>query len=81
MLQDATTKLRNPDFFVKLVFIALALIALRMTQKRVFGNPHIDNTPFSSNAKVLAVLSLFYWLGAITAGRLLAYVGPVSGLG
>jgi hypothetical protein len=32
------------------------------------------------NVKVLAVTSLIFWLGAITAGRLLAYVGPVSGL-
>jgi hypothetical protein len=32
------------------------------------------------NAKRLAWLSLVCWLGAITAGRLLAYLGPVSGL-
>jgi hypothetical protein len=79
--QDATTKFRNPDFYVKLVFIALALISLRMIQKRVFQNPMLDKEPFTGNAKVLAILSLFFWLGAITAGRLLAYVGPVSGLG
>jgi hypothetical protein len=27
----------------------------------------------------LAVLSLLLWTGAITAGRLMAYLGPVSG--
>jgi hypothetical protein len=30
-------------------------------------------------AKGLAWASLICWFGAITAGRLLAYVGPVSG--
>jgi hypothetical protein len=49
-------------------------------RKRVFRDPLIDKVPFSMNAKMLAILNLIFWLGAITAGRLLAYVGPVSGL-
>lgn len=81
VMQDATTKLRNPDFYLKMVFIAIALTILRMIRKRVFRNPMIDAAPLSTNVKVLAALSLIFWLGAITAGRLLAYVGPVSGLG
>jgi hypothetical protein len=81
VMQDASTKLRNPDFYLKMIFIALALVILKMTRKRVFRDPNIDKGPFSSNVKMLAVLSLFFWLAAITAGRLLAYVGPVSGLG
>src|SRR6185503_4217509 len=76
VMQDASTKLRNPDFYMKMVFIAFALVILRMTQKKVFGDPAIDKGSFPSNAKVLAVLSLFFWMAAITAGRLLAYVGP-----
>jgi hypothetical protein len=63
-----------------MTFIILALINLRLLRTRVFGDPFIDKRPASSNAKILAVTSLFFWLGAITAGRLLAYVGPVSGL-
>ena len=81
VMQDAATKLRNPDFYMKMIFIAFALTILKMTRKRVFGDPMIDKEPLSSNVKVLAALSLFFWLAAITAGRLLAYVGPVSGLG
>ena len=77
---DATTKMANPDFYVKMVFIALALITLRMQKTRVFRDPLIDKAPLSANAKVLAVTSMILWLGAITSGRLLAYVGPVSGL-
>jgi len=79
-MQDATNKLRNPDFFVKMVFIALALVVLRMIKNRVFKDPQLDRVPLGSNVKVLAILSLFFWVGAITCGRLLAYVGPVGGL-
>src|SRR5262245_59518896 len=77
---DATTKMTNPDFYVKMGFIALALINLRMLRSRVFRDPLVDNKPLSPDVKVLAVTSLIFWLGAITAGRLMAYVGPVSGL-
>ena len=80
LMADATTKLLNPDFAVKMIFIALAVINLQMLRKRVFRDPLIDKKPLSTNAKMLAVTSLFFWLGAITAGRLMAYVGPVSGL-
>ena len=73
---DATTKLTNPDFGVKMAFIVLAVINQRMIQKRLFGEPS-PTPPIRSraNAKVLAWMSIVCWLGAITAGRLLAYVG------
>jgi hypothetical protein len=77
---DATTKLTNPDFGVKMAFIVLAVITQLMIQKRVLGDPQVDLRPFSANAKMLAVMSLVCWLGAITAGRLLAYVGSSTGL-
>jgi hypothetical protein len=80
LIADATTKLANPDFYVKMIFIALALINLRVLRKRVFRDPLIDKKPLTSDVKILAVTSMFCWLGAITAGRLLAYIGPVSGL-
>src|SRR5215813_15452440 len=77
---DATTKMVNPDFYVKMVFIALALVNLRMLRNRVFRNPDVDKASMTSIARILAFTSIVFWLGAITAGRLLAYVGPVSGL-
>jgi len=77
---DATTKMMNPDFYVKMGFIALAIINLRIIRNRVFRDPFIDKKPITSDIKVLAVTSMIFWLGAITAGRLMAYVGPVSGL-
>jgi hypothetical protein len=80
LMADATSKLANPDFWVKMIFIGLALINLRMQRKSLFRVPHADKRPLTTNDKILAVTSLFFWLGAITSGRLLAYVGPIAGL-
>jgi hypothetical protein len=80
LVADATSKMQNPDFGIKMAFIVLAVITQRAIQTRVFGDPDLDQRPFSSNAKMLAVMSLVFWLGAITSGRLLAYVGNPGGL-
>ena len=77
---DATSKLTNPDFYVKMVFIALAVVNLKMMRTRVFRDPLIDKVPPSRMAKMLAITSLVFWLGAITSGRLLAYVGSANGV-
>src|SRR5689334_18526956 len=78
---DAVNKLSNPDFYVKMVFIALAVVNVKMLRSSVFRDPLIDKVPPTGRAKALAVTSLILWLGAITAGRLLAYVGsPIPGV-
>lgn len=79
LIADATTKLTNPDFYVKMVFIFFGVTVLALMRKKVFGDPQLDIAPVTSSAKGLAWLSLVAWMGAITAGRLLAYLGPVSG--
>jgi hypothetical protein len=79
LMADATTKLTNPDFYVKMAFIFTGLAVLYMMRKKVFKEPVPQGTPVSGAAKGLAWASLVCWFGAITAGRLLAYVGPVSG--
>jgi len=80
LIADATTKLTNWDFFVKMGFVFAGVYLLNITRKRVFANPQLDNGPLPSSAKTLAWASLVCWFCAITAGRLLAYLGPVSGL-
>jgi hypothetical protein len=80
LMADATTKGTNPDFWVKMVCVFAGIVVLKLIRKKVFGDPQIDQGPVSGMAKGLAWLSLVCWIGAITAGRLLAYVGPVSGL-
>jgi hypothetical protein len=78
LMADATTKLTNWDFYVKLVFIALAVVALKLLRKQVFHNP-TDGAQIPAEGKVLSVVLLVCWTGAITTGRLMAYLGPVSG--
>jgi len=79
LMIDATTKLTNWDFGVKMAFVFLGIWVLRLMQRRVFDDPELDQRPVSGIAKQLAWASLICWFCAITAGRLLAYVGPVSG--
>ena len=62
----ATRHASNPAFFVKLVFVALAVTALALTWTRVFRGPH--------SGKILAAFSLVCWFGALSAGRLMAYI-------
>ncbi|HEX4274098.1 MAG TPA: hypothetical protein VHZ74_02030 [Bryobacteraceae bacterium] len=79
LMADATAKLTNPDFYVKMAFILAGVIVLYQMRKKVFGDPLLDERVISGTAKGLAWASLICWFAAITAGRLLAYVGPVSG--
>lgn len=80
LIADAATKMTNPDFAVKMIFVVLGVINLRIVQTRVFRESDITEGALPANARMLAATSLILWLGAITAGRLLAYVGPVTGL-
>jgi len=77
---DAVSKLTNPDFYVKMAFVFAGMWVLYVMRKRVFSDPQLDIAPVSGAAKRLAWASLICWFGAITAGRLLAYLGPVAGV-
>jgi hypothetical protein len=71
---DAATMLNNPIFYVKMACIAAAMIVLVRTRATVFSGPPGDDGS-STRGRVLAVASLLCWTGAITAGRLTAYIG------
>jgi hypothetical protein len=77
LIADATTKLANPVFYIKMSIVALAVINMVAIRRRVFGRPSPDE--IAGFARALAITSLIFWGGAITAGRLMAYFGPVSG--
>jgi hypothetical protein len=79
-MKDASTYGRNPDFYIKLVFVAAGMVLLFAIRKRVFGDPALDSSPVAGRAKMLAWASLVCWFAAIVSGRLIAYVGPVAGL-
>lgn len=74
LIADATTKLAQPVFWVKMLFVALAVVTLQMIRTRVFGDPLLDQRPLSSAARTLAVSSLVLWIAATIAGRLIAYI-------
>jgi len=61
-------------FFIKLVFVALAVATLHLMAKRIFRNPLADQSPLPRQARVLAVASMLFWVAATTAGRLMAYI-------
>jgi hypothetical protein len=64
-----TKALTNPVFYLKLTLIAVALVILRA----VLGDIRAASRGSSRRTRVLAVISLLSWGGAIAAGRLLAY--------
>lgn len=74
LVADATTKLTTLDFYLKMAFVFAGLYLLIRMRRQVFEDPQLDRVPLSGNAKMLAWASLACWFGAITAGRLLAYV-------
>jgi len=72
---DATTKAIDPVFYTKMAFIAMAVV-LCVIQGRSFRDPLLDKRPIETNGKIIAFASIICWTAAITAGRLLAYLGP-----
>jgi hypothetical protein len=78
LVADASTKLANPAFVYKMGCIALGVIAAVLTRRTVF-RPAAPDAPVPAAARWLALASLLFWTGAITAGRLMAYVGQDSG--
>jgi hypothetical protein len=79
LLAAASTKLINPTFYVKMIFLAGGLAVLQLTRNKVFRSLGPDGA-LPASAKPLAWAGLICWLGVITAGRLLAYLGPGGAL-
>ena len=81
LIADATTKLANPVFLVKMAFIALGVVNMGWSKRKLFDDPStLERDPPTPHAKRVAIVSLVLWIGATTAGRLMGYLGPVSGL-
>lgn len=78
LMADATTKMINWDFYIKLIFIGIAVWMLFSIQRALFGTSSVSNSG-GAREKILALILLICWAGTITAGRLMAYLGPVSG--
>ena len=73
LLASAATRLIDPTFYIKMVFIFAGVALLQRTRNKVFRNLGPDGA-LPESARPLAWAALICWLGAITAGRLLAYI-------
>lgn len=85
-MSDATTKSKQTVFYVKLMLIALALwdtwvLGAGINPARARGSHDLaavstwdSASGFDPRLRRLAAASLFLWAGAITAGRLMAYL-------
>ena len=62
-------------FFIKMAFVVASAATLMPLRSYVL---HSDpqQTEVGGNARLLAIASILTWAGAITAGRLLAYLVP-----
>ena len=81
LIAKATTMMVNPAFFIKMLAIVLAVSIFFPMRNKVFRDPLLDKRPIQTNGKVLAAMSLTLWLTAITAGRMMAYVGEAAHFG
>ena len=68
-----TKALTNPDFYIKLTLIGLAITVMQKLKEHVFSDSSLGESAMLIKGKALAAWSLIFWAGAVTAGRLLAY--------
>ena len=64
---DVQSKLGNRLFPLKMIFVALAVVITVLLRRR------IEQSSLSGSTRALAAASLVCWLGAIAAGRFMAY--------
>jgi hypothetical protein len=79
LLIMAPSKLANPAFIVKMTCITVGVVNMLWLKREVFGaagSGDSDRVGVSAVGRALAASSLVLWTIAITAGRLMAYVGP-----
>lgn len=67
-----TKSLTNPVFYVKLLFITLAMFTVQQMNQKVFDD-HLSEAAMLAKGRSMAKRSLAFWVVSITAGRLLAY--------
>jgi hypothetical protein len=73
-MSDATTKSKQPVFYVKLTLIAFALWNTNAVRRGIGQDGPVGAPLNSPRDRRLAIMSLVLWTAAITAGRLMAYL-------
>ena len=78
-IAGATRHASNPAFYIKMTCIALGVVNIQMLRRQVFRDAaSLEANPVPMRGKILAATSLALWTGAITAGRLMAYIGDAT---
>lgn len=70
---DAANKLAAPIFYIKMLFVILALLCTQQIQRVLAAGDAAE-----ASGRIWAYGSIACWTGAITAGRLMAYLGPLG---
>ena len=71
---NATGMLTNTMFYIKMLFIAAAVVTMRIMRQTVFSDAALDSVVVDeAPGRRLAITSLICWTGAIISGRLTAY--------
>jgi hypothetical protein len=66
-----TKAMTNPVFYFKLLYITIAVITMRK-MNILFDDASLSDTALIAKGKSLAVMSLTFWIAAVSAGRLLS---------
>jgi hypothetical protein len=73
-IKNATKWGTAAPFLVKMLLVITSVAVLWSLRSHVLRND--AGTEVSSNLRLLAIASILAWTGAVTAGRLLAYLVP-----
>lgn len=68
-----TKALTNPDFYLKLMLVALAVVVMQKLKTKVFEDTSLSDSTMMMKGRALAMWSLLLWFGVVTSGRMLAY--------
>ena len=69
----AADKAYQEVFYLKLLFIALAIVAMTRVRRAILQTPEGSEAVMPGAARATAAVSLVLWMGAIVTGRLMAY--------
>ena len=73
-IADASKRGTQPLFLIKLLLVGSGIATIVLIRRRIFDGTN-EPRVITGAARRLAVTSLLVWSAAVTAGRLLAYVG------
>ena len=76
-IKDPTTWGTAMPFLVKMVLVVASVATLVPVRSLILRSPStVPRGDVSRNVRLLAIASILAWTGAVTAGRLLAYLVP-----